>query len=100
VSNGNRHDVIFHALAGKEYVKARRWYAKEGGGQLAERFCGEVDEAVERIAKNPTSPPTFRKAYHWVQLKRFPYVLYYHVFDDLRVIVLAVAHGLVDPVIG
>jgi len=76
VISGDRYEVTFHRLASKEYIRARRWYAKEGGEQLAERFSDEVDEAVQRIARNPESWPIFRKTYRWVRLHHFPYLLY------------------------
>lgn len=97
MNSGNGCEVIFHRLASKEYLKARRWYDKEGGEQLAERFCGEVAEAVDQIADNPASWPIFRMEYRFVRLSRFPYVVYYHVLDATRVIVLAVAHAARRP---
>jgi len=97
VSSGKGHDVVFHRLAGEEYLKARRRYVREGGDQLAERFSHEVEEAAERIVNNPAGWPTFRKKYHWVRLNRFPYMLYYRVLDGSRIIVLAVAHAARRP---
>jgi hypothetical protein len=53
------YDVIFHRLAASEYLKARRWYARQGGEPLGERFCEEVDEsrvmivAVAHAARRP-----------------------------------------------
>lgn len=97
MNGASGYEVIFHRLASKEYLKARRWYVKEGGEQLGERFCREVDEAVEQIARSPESWPIFRMRYRWLRLDRFPYVLYYHVLDDAQVIVLAVAHAARRP---
>ena len=91
------YDVLFHRPAASEYLKARRWYAQEGGDRLADRFRDEVDEAVQRIARNPEAWPIFRKSYRWVRLHRFPYVLYYQTLDESRVIILAVAHAARRP---
>jgi plasmid stabilization system protein ParE len=91
------YDVFFHRLAAGEYLKARRWYAREGGNRLAERFRDEVDEAVERIARNPEAGAIFRTAYRWVRLHRFPYVLYYQILDESRLLILAVAHAARRP---
>jgi plasmid stabilization system protein ParE len=90
-------EILFHRLAGGEYLKARRWYAKQGGGQLADRFRHEVDEAIQRIARNPHACPIFRTAYRWVRLHRFPYLLYYQILDEWRIVVLAVAHAARRP---
>ena len=91
------YEVLFHRLAASEYLKARRWYAREGGERLAERFRHAVDEAVDRIARNPEAGAIFRKSYRWVRLHRFPYLLYYQLLDDTRVMVLAVAHAARRP---
>ena len=91
------YDVLFHRIAANEYLKARRWYAQEGGDRLADRFRDKVDEAVERIARNPEAGAAFRKSYRWVRLHRFPYLLYYHILDDSRVMILAVAHAARRP---
>ena len=91
------YDVIFHRLASSEYLKARHWYAREGGDPLADPFREEVDEAVQRIARNPEAGAIFRTAYRWVRLHRFPYVLYYEILDESRVIILAVAHAARRP---
>ncbi len=97
MSNDNGYEVIFHRLASTEYLNARRWYLKEGGEQLAERFCREVDDAVRQIARSPQGWPIFTKEYRWVRLDRFPYVLYFHIIDEQRVMVLAVAHEARRP---
>ncbi|MFW6125278.1 MAG: type II toxin-antitoxin system RelE/ParE family toxin [Pirellulales bacterium] len=91
------HNVLFHRLAATEYIKARRWYAREGGDRVADRLRDEVDEAVKRIAGNPYLGSTFRKAYRWVRIHRFPYLLYYQILDESRVMILAVAHAARRP---
>lgn len=91
------YEVVFHRLAVSEYIKARRWYAKEGGDRLADGFRDELDEAVQRIAASPATGPIFRKAYRWVRLHRFPYLLYYRILDESQVMILAVAHSARRP---
>jgi plasmid stabilization system protein ParE len=90
-------EVVFHRLARSDYVKARGWYLKEGGEVLAASFVREVDNAVNRIAEGPLRGQRFRTKFRWVRLHRFPYLLYYHVLEPTRVIVLAVAHGSRRP---
>jgi plasmid stabilization system protein ParE len=92
-----RHEVLFHRLAASEYLKARRWYVREGGPPLADRFRDEVDKAVQRIARNPEAWAVFRNAYRWVRLHHFPYLLYYQILDESRVMILAVAHAARRP---
>lgn len=90
-------DVLFHRLARSEYLRARRWYAKQGGERLAQRFSDAVDDAVRRIIESPDRWPTFRTKYHWVRLRRFPYLLYYYRLPAERLLVLAVAHSARRP---
>src|SRR5437870_2574815 len=86
-------EVLFHRLARAEYLRARRWYAKQGGESRAERFRDAINAAVQRIIESPDRWPVFRNKYHWVRLHRFPYLLYYHRLDSSRSLVLAVAHS-------
>jgi plasmid stabilization system protein ParE len=91
------YEVLFHRLASEEYLRARRWYAQQGGNALAERFRNEVEAAVEMISRDPHRWPRFRDKYRSLRLDRFPYLLYYTVLDDSRVLVLAVAHSSRRP---
>lgn len=90
-------DVLFHRLARDEFLRARRWYAKQGGEHLADRFRNAIDAAISRIVENPNGWSTFRQEYHWVRLKSFPYVLYYQILPDSRILILAVAHAARRP---
>jgi plasmid stabilization system protein ParE len=89
-------EVIFHRLAAQEYLAVRRWYAQRSP-QVAQAFADEVDRAAEKIAANPGQGPVFRQRYRWVRTRRFPYLLYYHVLDANRVLVMAVAHARRRP---
>ena len=55
--SGDRYEVTFHRLASNEYIRARRWYAKEGGEQLAERFRDEVDKVNSFLPGGDYSVP-------------------------------------------
>lgn len=89
--------VIFHRLAAEEYRKARQWYVRQSGVELSDAFRDEVDAAVDRIAENPETGALFRKKYRWIRLHRFPYLLYYLILSDERILVLAVAHASRRP---
>lgn len=88
--------LTFHRLAAKEYVAARRWYERRQS-DLDQRFTGAVDAALRRIAESPDSWTLYGGHYHWFKVKCFPYVIYYHILDPARVLVLAVAHGRRRP---
>jgi toxin ParE1/3/4 len=88
--------VRFHRLAIREYQETRTWYERRREG-LGDAFTDEVDRAIGRIAKSPTRWPVVFVRFRRVRLRRFPYVLYYHVVDDSLALVLAVAHARRRP---
>ena len=89
-------DVRFHRLAIREYEETRAWYERRREG-LGDAFRDEVDRAVARIARAPTRWPVAFVRFRRVRLRRFPYLLYYHVMDDSLALVLAVSHARRRP---
>ena len=71
------------------------WYDARRMG-LGTEFRAAVDEAMARIAAHPLMYPERYRASRRALLRRFPYVLWYRVDDDL-VIILACVHGRRDP---
>jgi plasmid stabilization system protein ParE len=83
--------VIFHRLAAREFRAARDWYAARSP-DVAERFRMAVDRAVDRIEANAGALPVFVRAYRWVRISRFPYVLIFQLHSPGVVMIVAVAH--------
>jgi len=83
--------VVFHRLAAQEFRDVRRWYQVRSPS-AARRVREQIHAAVERIADNPQSGPTWRPPMRFFKVRRFPYVIYYIVVDPTLVRVLAVAH--------
>jgi len=67
--------VLFHRLATREFVAARRWYAQYSPATEG-RFVAAVRTAVERIDANPHIGSQLQGPYRWVRTRRYPYVLY------------------------
>jgi plasmid stabilization system protein ParE len=88
--------VRFHRLAAQEYRQTRRWYERRREG-LGFDFRDEMDRAIGRISAQPYRWPTFHERFRRVRVRRFPYVLYYHVVDSDNVVILAVAHSRRRP---
>jgi plasmid stabilization system protein ParE len=84
--------VIFHRFAAREYDLAYKWYIARSV-RAAASFERAVDQAVQGIADAPDRWASYGEHYHWVRLRRFPYVLYYRILDSTRVLIVAVAHG-------
>lgn len=80
----------FHPEALREAWEARRWY-EERDPRTAASFLAELDRAQEQIVAHPDRWPTYLHSTRRYRLRRFPYLLVYHLTDN-RVVVLAVAH--------
>ena len=78
--------VIFHRVATREFVAARRRYAQINP-VTETRFVAAVRTAVERIDANPHIGSPFRGPFRWVRTRRYPYLLHYEVIglDLVRV---------------
>ena len=83
--------VLFHRLATREFVAARRWYARIRL-DLEDRFVAAVRAAVERIDSDPNAGSPSHGPYLWVRTRRFPYILLYEVLGPGWIRVYAVSH--------
>ncbi len=83
--------VVFHRVAAQEYRSARDWYA-DRSPRTADNFRAAVDQAVGRIASESNLLPKLGRAYGWVRVRRFPYVLIFRERSAGSIMVIAVAH--------
>ncbi len=83
--------VDFHRLAVKEFVQARRWYARQDPHAEA-RFVAAIWAAISKAEANPYLGTLTHGNYYWVRTGRFPYVLYYEFIHPDLVRIYAVAH--------
>ncbi len=88
--------VVFHRLATREYVTARRWYARRSPTAEA-RFVAAVQAAVRLIDANPSVGSPLRGPYRWVRVRRYPYLLHYEQAGPTTAQVYAVAHARRRP---
>ena len=89
--------IIFRRAAIDEFDAATIWYEERQAG-LGSRFVAEVDKAVELAANDPTRFPIKHDVIRCVQVRRFPYSIYY-LDEPNRIVVLAVFHARRNPVI-
>jgi plasmid stabilization system protein ParE len=71
------------------------WYDSQRQG-LGREFREAVDAAIARISDNPLAYPERYRGARRVVLRRFPYVLWYRLLENV-VVVLACVHGRRDP---
>lgn len=89
-------EVKFHSLATKEIERSFRWYKKRSP-RAAVRFLVAIDEAIERIVKDPSGIPMTSNDCHRCALKRFPFSLIYKQLSVKELVVVAVAHDRRRP---
>ena len=86
--------VVFRPEAAAEALDTRNWYeGRQPGLGVAFRKC--LDDAIERLAKDPSQFRRVSGETRRALLDRFPYAVYFRATAD-DVVVLAV-HGRQHP---
>jgi toxin ParE1/3/4 len=86
--------VIISPAAKADILKASSWYEAARPG-LGTSFLQRVDEAVEKIGRNPLTYRKVKGQNRRLNLERFPYALFYRVEGDA--IVVACVGARRDP---
>jgi plasmid stabilization system protein ParE len=94
--------VEYHPLFHSEFNEATRYYLKNGGRELAERFIVEVEQALLRIAAAPLMCPIVFKNVRRLRLKQFKAFAIRYSYDEAAetVFIGSLIHGARDPSIG
>ncbi len=87
--------VKFHPEADIELHEAVEWYSSKRLG-LDSEFMLCIDEAIERIKRNPEIFPVALRNARKTMVKRFPYTIYYEYEED-KIMILAIFHGKRNP---
>jgi plasmid stabilization system protein ParE len=87
--------LSFNRLAEHELAEAAEYYERESPG-LGERFLEEVRSSSHLLQRYPYAAPKVSGSTRRLVLPRFPYCLFYRVFED-RIRILAVAHQKRHP---
>jgi plasmid stabilization system protein ParE len=90
-----RRSVGFHPAAQQDADEAAAWYA-ERSVRAAVRFLDELDRVTELIANSPDKFQVFDADLRRAVFRRFPFYIVFRA-EDLKVVVLAVAHGKRRP---
>ena len=91
----SEYRLVIHAVAANDIVDARDWYESQRDGLGAE-FLDEVQAALAKLMRAPGVHRLMYKEYRQFVIRRFPYVIHYHLEVD-RVTVVGVFHGHRDP---
>jgi plasmid stabilization system protein ParE len=87
--------VLLRRAAELDLEAIEDWYDSRRAGLVTE-FRAAVDEIIARISADPLMYPERYRGNRRARLRRFPYLLWYRVYDDY-VVVLACIHGKRDP---
>ena len=82
---------IFRPAAAADVEDAYRWYEDQRAG-LGDEFLAAVSTVIESLVTYPERFPVVYRQTRRVNLRRFPYSLFYRIIDD-QVIVVACMHG-------
>ena len=83
--------VRFRPEADSEYQEAQQWYREQRPG-LEREFTLCVDEAIQRIRRNPQLYPIGYLHLRRAIVRRFPYSIFYAVTEK-QIKVFAVFHS-------
>jgi toxin ParE1/3/4 len=83
--------VTLTPSAEADVARAYQWYEGQRGG-LGLEFVQRVDEAVARIERNPLAHAKLIDEARRVNLRQFPYGLWYKVEADGEIVVACLHH--------
>jgi len=87
--------VLVRPSAAADIEQAFVWYEQRRAG-LGNEFLTAAQEALEGIIGSPTRNPVIYRGTRRKLLRRFPYAIFYRVYDEV-VVVIACLHGRRDP---
>jgi toxin ParE1/3/4 len=82
--------VEFHSEARRDFDESWIWYASKDTA-AAIRFIASMETALASIAEDPSRFENPEETYCEMPLKKFPFRVIYR-FDDIRIVVIAIAH--------
>lgn len=90
-----RGDVVFHLDAEEEFKEAVWWYGTQQEG-LDLEFVRCIDDAIQKIKRNPGLYPIEFENYRKKVVRRFPFKIVYEITED-HIYILAVFHSRRNP---
>jgi plasmid stabilization system protein ParE len=87
--------ILTRPAAAADIDEAFLWYERQQAG-LGDEFLTAVQSALENVVAHPTRYPVVHRETRRVLVHRFPYGIFYRVYDEL-VVVVACMHARRDP---
>ena len=89
------YPISLRPEAESEVRNAFQWYEQQVSG-LGTSFLLSMDALLQAIQRNPRAYPEKYRGIRGAGLRRFPFVVYY-IFEEGKIVVLAVFHAKRDP---
>jgi len=86
--------VILSTEAGREFEAAAIWYEQQAA--LGAGLVDCVQEALDKIGRNPELHAVIYRDIRRMCIRRFPYGIYYRILGD-RIEVIALLHDRRNP---
>ena len=87
--------IVVRPAAAADIDEAFLWYERRRPG-LGEEFLVELQAALQDIAARPSLHAVIHRNTRRALLRRFPYGVFYRIYDDV-VVIVACMHGQRDP---
>ena len=88
-------NIVFHPDAEEEFKEAVWWYGNQQEG-LDFEFVRCIDDALQKINRNPDLYPIEFENYRKKVVRRFPFKIIYEIIED-SIYILAVFHSRRNP---
>jgi plasmid stabilization system protein ParE len=87
--------LVVRPAAAADIDDAFLWYEDQRPG-LGQEFLAAAQAVIDAIAKHPLRYPVIRRNTRRALLRRFPYSIYFRVYEEV-VVVVACMHGRRSP---
>jgi plasmid stabilization system protein ParE len=87
--------ILIRPAAAADIDEAYLWYERRQAG-LGDEFLTAVHSALDQVVAHPTRYPVVYRETRRVLVHRFPYLVFYRVYDE-TVVVVACMHGRGNP---
>ena len=87
--------IVVRPAAAADIDEAFLWYEAQRAG-LGHEFLAAAQRSIDDISEHPLRHSVVRRDTRRVLLRRFPYCIYYRVYDDM-VVIVACMHGRRSP---
>ena len=87
--------IVVRPAAAADIDEAFLWYEGQSPG-LGHEFLGAAQALMDTVAQYPLRYPVVRRNTRRALLRRFPYAIYFRIYDEV-VVVVACMHGRRNP---